>query len=1490
MRFFRSILVLLLSLYFLPAISQEDNYFSADSESFIFQVETLLADHPSKDYVERGKELMELLKPRWEVGRFSKAEKDQIKLLSELMYQQKLRNFPYFYDFFTAIKALAYSNQKEQSVLNWLGLMQRILLEQSSRDFSNYLDFSNDFFKHGLLSKKGSASWYLRNPDYWFSSDTALQIIVDKADLVCATARDSSLISATSGTFMFEMNAWSGKGGKVDWWRFDLDAAKLFVELNNYVIDLSQPEYEADSVTFYHKYYFDFPMRGKFQDKVHSSPPGSRTSYPRFYAYFNDYSIKNLFNGIDFNGGIALEGATLKGIGEGSRKAELLIKSDDKIQVRLESVEFVLNENKIFSEHVSANVSLENDSVFHPNAQMRYDDLLRRLILFRSEKGVADSPFFDSYHKLDLHLEALYWNIDEKLIQFKQLEGMRSESAGYLESVNFFSAADFSSLRLIDDINPMFIVENYLKEFGRENDIKLDWYANFIKKPPEQAIAQLMRLASKGYLVYDSKTQVANVKERFFNTLKARADETDFDVIRIATKTIGNQPNIELNLESYEMNLLGVEEVILSDEQRVRILPKNNTITFTENRDFSFTGFVGAGLFEFYAGEAYFNYDEFSLNLTHVDSLSFFVPAFEQNIAPGAGKQFVRVQNVIANMSGTLYIDQSDNKSGRNHFPQYPIFDSKNESYVYFEQPFINEGRLIKSEFFYVVEPFEIDSLDDFSTDNLGFEGYLNSAGIFEVIVEPLAVMPDYSLGFDHSTADHYEMFSGKGFFDHTVHLSNKGFWGTGKLNYQTSSAIADSFIFYPDEVAAMPHRFEMKEQQQQVLFPQAQSDTIQYHWFADTNLVVLNTMASPLVLYNNVLFKGTAELSPQGLKASGDLSFGNVEMSSAYFELKNQSFTADTADFKLLTAVNQQVAFAAKDYFTAIDFEARTGNFHYLNQESKLSFPFNQYICTLNEAIWLMDEDMLNLNNNGLAKFNDFDSLSYEGLLDYDLSGSEFISIHPEQDSLSFFSMEASYDFRNYAIKANDVKLIRVADMAVYPADGKVSILEGARMETLRNAHMLVDTANRFHHFNQVEINIFGKNRYQASGYYDYINSEKTIYPVFFSSISANEKQITSATGIIEEQAALKLSPQFNFQGRANLLANRKGLAFDGGFQLVHFCNKISSPWVRFSAVVDPNNVAFPIGEEVQDIDGNSLYSGLLFNSIDRDFYASFLSAANASKTMNATTISGLLKYNRAKSAFTISKGKESVFEESLSFSPNRCLVSGKGAIDLGLNIPMTTLSVFGNYDYFSIPDSISINSMAVFDFIFDEKLLQMMADSLNRAAVQGANLGSGNYLFGLNTYLSPENFSRVQSELSLYGTVRKVPDVLVKSMVFSDLKMSWDAESESFIASGDIGLANVLKTQVNKKLHGYVVLKKDRSGDAVTIYLQPSKAEWYFFHYENGVMQALSSSEAFNSYLMELSQDKRVVKDDKTDYYYEYVIGSRRRVVDFIRKNANY
>ena len=85
-------------------------------------------------------------------------------------------------------------------------------------------------------------------------------------------------------------------------------------------------------------------------------------------------------------------------------------------------------------------------------------------------------------------------------------------------------------------------------------------------------------------------------------------------------------------------------------------------------------------------------------------------------------------------------------------------------------------------------------------------------------------------------------------------------------------------------------------------------------------------------------------------------------------------------------------------------------------------------------------------------------------------------------------------------------------------------------------------------------------------------------------------------------------------------------------------------------------------------------------------------------------------------------------------------------------------------------------------------------------------------------------------------------------------------------------------------EKIDGSQVKLSD--GRVVNVYFELDNGQWYFFSYRNYIMQAISSDEGFNNEILNLGEDKRIVysKDDETPY--EFVISSRRKMVDFKRK----
>jgi len=144
-------------------------------------------------------------------------------------------------------------------------------------------------------------------------------------------------------------------------------------------------------------------------------------------------------------------------------------------------------------------------------------------------------------------------------------------------------------------------------------------------------------------------------------------------------------------------------------------------------------------------------------------------------------------------------------------------------------------------------------------------------------------------------------------------------------------------------------------------------------------------------------------------------------------------------------------------------------------------------------------------------------------------------------------------------------VKLIKVADAAIFPDDEAVRISRGAQINTLTNALMIVDTANTYHSVYEAEVSIYNKKQFSAKGWIDYSDKNGMKQPIYLSSISTNDDGVTTGFGQIPKEEIFFLSPEYFFRGEVSLLASRKNLRFTGGYKLNEECGSNLDNWVAF-------------------------------------------------------------------------------------------------------------------------------------------------------------------------------------------------------------------------------------------------------------------------------------------------------------------------------------
>ncbi len=1466
-------------------LSAQNDSVSGKTGRFFRQLSASLLNTKSQVNLTKANALLARFNANLSANRFTVEEQRSIWQIAKQIQSKRLRPYPYLYDYLYNINLLAETHRTPEEFRAWQRYADEQVKSRKLYDFSHFLDFSKNLLERHILYKKATASWHFRRADFVLHYDTAFYVRFSHLNLVKASHNDSIMIMQTRGTFVYPSSRWKGEGGRLVWNRFATGWSEKYTIADSYHFSLNTNVINIDSVVL------TFPERlgkqavtGRLTDRVLTGKPGENSVYPRFVSYDSRIFIPEIYPQVSFRGGVELEGKNLYGVSINSTKPEIIFKLKNEPVVTLYANRFTFGKDKLTSSNTSARIFLNNDSIYHPRLTLRYDVPDKRLQLYTLSD--IQIPFFDSYHKMDLYVPALVWNLKADSIIFKKLRGINDKQPARFESDRYFNVREFYELQGIDELNPLYVVQNFMKMYSTQR-ISVAALSAFMNKSPDQAEDLLMRLSNKGFVAYDAETKTAVATKRLQYFLDAKAGRTDYDVIHFNSEE-KLKPNASLNLKNLSLNIYGVSRIFISDSQQVYIYPYNKKIAVHKNRDFTFSGKVNAGLFHFYARKSTFVYDSFLINMNYVDSLAFGV--WKKDTIRNR-RYVMPVKQPLQKLTGKLYVDLPFNKSGLLHVPQYPKFTSESECYVYYNRPPLQDSTLLPGRFFYRVSPFVFDSLMTFKTDGLAFQGSLVSDSIFPPISQPLRVMPDYALGFVYRTSPGgLPAYGGKAQYFDTLTLDMKGFHGSGTLHYLTTSVQAKDFRFYPDSLLAQKARyFKGKTDSTTYHFPSVQCDSVTLAWNTDTNVMQVKSAGPSFKMYGNSLLKGSITLSPERFTGKGHYAFGHADISSHHFLFTDRSLNADSANFILKNPDTGDTTFVARNYRAQIDFGQQKGWFTHLNKNSFLTFPFNRYISTLDEVEWLIDQDKLSLSSTRNEVYARLDSLNRKQLTAFHLPGPEFISILPEDDSLRFYAQKAFYNIGQYTIDAEGVKLIKTADAAVFPGNEAVTILQKGKLAPLEGADILTDTAHFYHNIYDARVQILSRKSYTASGKLDYKDMNGTVQPIAMTDVHVDSAGHTVAVGAIPKGEIFFLSPEYFFTGKVIMHAGDPLLHFRGGYQLNEDCVDNTGNWMAVDQDLDPNHIAFRFSKSSKTADSLPALFGLAYSFQYHNYYPLVLQALKSPSDEVLVSATGNLTINQKSGSFVMTT------EERLKnndLQPNRieldsknCQLKGDGIFNLGMKNHMFKTKCIGTFRHLVVRDSTLLHVVLMMKFYFDADALNMMADSLRMIPSKSVNITKGIYPLALEKLLGHQGAKEVLTSLSLYGQQKKMPEALNNTLTFTDLHLVWDPMTRSFISYGPIGIGHVGNNTLNKYLDGIVQIRKGRSGATIEFMLRHGKRQYYYFNYANGILQVLSSDLNFNDLIENQKEDKRVLNPNSDTDYYEYVLTTRTRAVNFLR-----
>ena len=1480
--------IIVLILLLLPATlrSQVKSPFSGDPLKYKAELTSFMG--PNLNDAQKAN--LNTFLARWDSAAFSDEIRYSIIDIASQFYGRAMRPVPHFNDFLAAINLFAGKKTEAGLFSNWLtGISETTFNPRVNNDFiDRYVKNTSLMITDNTLNETPSLRWKVKNSKLVFKHDTAFLVEISNATLTCYSQKDSTEIYNVSGTYFPDLLLFHGTKGRVTWEKAGYAPDEVYADLQDYNINVAKNSFTVDSALLTHSTYFKTPVKGVLTDQCITFRNKERANFPRFDTYTKEFLLENIYKGVNYRGGMTIEGASIKGTGSNEIPASVTMYRNDTLYLKLNSIEYLFTKTGMASAETAMTLFLDKDSIFHSNLGFSYLADKRLVNLYRANNPVSASPYFDSFHGLDMYFDLLEWDMNESKIKLTRPRGAALGNAQF-ESTSFYDEGYFIKLAGIDQYHPLSLLRRFA-DWYYSDTFPVTELAKWLNKPVDATTALCVDMARRGFVFYDRQLDQVTLKRKVDDFLTSSARKKDYDVIYFTSETKAPEDNAILDLKNYRLQVNGVESVFLSDSQRVAIFPYNRKLTLGKNRSMEFDGVVSAGLFTIFGHKFSFSYDTFKIRLQTIDSIRI---AVETSNKDEYGKPVVKdVDNLIQLGTAELYIDQPDNKSGLKSLKQYPIINAVTYSYIFYDKIPGLEGIYPKEDFYFRVDPFTYDNIDHYRNEDMNLAGEFHSGNILKPLRQYLTIQENNSLGFNMNIpAEGLDVYGEKGRLYDNINMSNNGLIGSGSLKHLTSTTVSEKFMFFPDSMLTQAKTFRIDEDGSGQ-YPALNAEDVRIEWLTDKDeWLAYNAEGKNFNMFGNgTMLAGNLKLKPGILNGTGIVGTTDSRIESDLFRFTANSIKADTSTYNLNSPSTGGYAFIAENARTDVNFDTKLASFHLNTDTSVVKFPEMQYICKMTDFVYNMNTRVMNMEQKGKS---DTPLLPADKLLQLDFKNLDkptFFATNVIGDTVAFSSWKGSYHLDGEYIEAENINYIHIADALIQPAKGKITINRRAKIKQLENAIVAVNNRHLLH---DAKIDIESTKRYTGSAVYDYVDENKEIQQISFSEVTV-DTLVTSARGYIPASQKFMLSPAFSFQGDVNLYAPKDNLSFTGAAGIVHKCSNLKSYSLKFKSLIDPKNVMIPVSDKPRDINDNMVFSGSFINLDSIHIYPAFLSAQKSWTDVGIVRSSGYLYFDKAKSRYLIGSLEKIVDPtrngDLIAFDRNYCVLSGEGKLDFGTNFDLVSMKSAGKIIHRVDSGDVKINAILAFDFFFSPEALKIMSDDIRlMPSLKPVNLNTEFYNKGMQDMLGVETARQISEEISLYGVSRNMPKDFNYEIVLNDVNLYWNEPTSSFRSEGKIGIGFIGEQPLNVYVDGFVEIQKRRSGDMFDIYLKADESTYYYFSYIRGNMMTQAGNNTYNTLIANMKINDRKHPDSTVRQPYLFMISVEDRLAKFLQRMSS-
>ena len=1513
--------------------------FPNDKQKFIKYVDQILADNENEKVRSFASENLKenIIKN----GTIDAGTFDQIVTTCNSMEANGLKSYPDIFNYLYSINLIYENKVNSESISSWHDVLDN-LLNAKHKSTGEFLKFSIHFFLYGKISEAGGSKWFYKNGEYIFNMDKNPTISLRNGNLRClltdkssgANATDSIVIQKTNGILDIISKSWGGAGGAINWTKTGVPSEKMYVKIGStYKLNMKSSEVKLDSVILTAPY-FKNPIYGAIQDQNNTYLREIDRIYPRFTSYGKREKVDDIMEGIDFDGGFLIEGPKLIGSGTKENPSKILVKRDNKPFITITSEVFEFSINSIQANRSKLKISLGKDSIYHNHLNFSYNNQSKEVEITRPTKGRGLSPFTDSYHGIDFHAQRLLYKTgtDEIRLTYEYGSPIDLRNAKF-ESIDYFDEQLFDAFKGQDAINPLTLAAKYCRD-KQITEMSEGEFATSINKYLSQSKSLILEMAVHGFINYDTEAKIISVNDKLFRYTDYKIGIRDFDNISFRSdlkpemktfskeemeqissdKTLLNKYNqlVEnetrrkslpiygvIDLKTSDLVLDGVDFITISNAQPTYISPKNLLVKVKKNREIHFDGTIFSGKIEIETELGKYNYlaNEFEIKNSKKALLTV-NPFTEKDKELGK----IEMKSYFSNITGLLVVDDTSNRSGRKkEFTVFPKLTVTKPCSIFYDK--ILRGAYDSARFYVTLEPFELDSLDNFKEKSMSLKGELTSAGIFPKIKENIKIMDDYSFGFSTKAPDNgYSFYGGNTNYKNKIILSANGLQGAGTINFLNSISESKALTFLPDSTIGLAN-FVNNPSEDRIQFPDVYNERSFICFIPKAKILkASSTVDNPMRLFNNEAhLGGTLILKETGMAGFGELGFQTASMQSSNYHFTRWDILADTSNFSLKNIYRSQgedpLALKVSGVSANISFKERKGSFNAAKTE-RIDFPANSFYCQMDRFFWYMDGSTVDMEKNR-DKETSFQTNSTGEVSNFRYYKSNLDSTF----CVDFKSMNAKYDLKGQQIYCNQVSNFKIGDVFILPDSAQLIVQKAGIIKPMTNA--VLETDNKKHYFEQCYIEVKDKQNLSAKGKYRYIDVDNDLSLIQMDNIICKSGN-SSANGIVDEKRGFKLSKQFDYFGNIEVLSKEDSIRCNGSTRVAHEC-KYKRNWFAFNDKINPKNVQIPIGTNMVNTDDQPLGIGFYYGVEKGRIYTTFLSTPNLPEDQLLYTAQGYLQFNKTSNEYQISS-KQQLQQRTqglasqvwttenflaLSLENNSCNMFGEGEIDLKLDLNDVKILSFGTIEYDAVNNKkTAINVSSRLSFPVDQGVMEGLAKKalVNESIdfVKQSEIGNTNLYRALKHWSSDKDFQKMKEEI-VEESLKKIPKEVEQTIILSDIKLvNFGTENLSKLKTNSTHalLFSIYEKPVLKYIPFELLLEqnlepKSKDRFAFNFGLED---KFYFFDYQslknNGTMNITSNDAIFKKSITDIKAKSKKIKDfeyDFTDdlkYYDEFKI----------------